>query len=87
MTLEQMQKIVDGAPDSTATHIDHHGYYVRKTSQYSAQHWFSGEWSFYHQRGELIELDHLRIKIKQWLFMDLDLEPADIPHGTIVLEK
>lgn len=69
MTPEQMQKIVDDAPEWAK--------YVRKTkgmTHYSESH-LVGSTSIDKLRTELAKHD------------TLDLEPADIPHGTIVLEK
>lgn len=81
MTPEQMQKIVDGAPHD-ATDIDHTGAYwkddlmmVDGKYQDDARGWALIKWRLSHLRTELAKHN------------TLDLEPADIPHGCIVLEK
>ena len=71
MNLEQMKKIVDGAPDGAR-------YYCTSANMY-------------HLCNDLISFEccltiaDLRTELAK--HDTLDLEPADIPHGTIVLEK
>ena len=71
MTPEQMQKIVDGAP---------------KLSDY-----YCASAEMYHSCDDLghydccINLQDLRAELAK--HDTLDLEPADIPHGCIVLER
>ena len=76
MTPEQMQKIVDGAPEWAV--------------------WFDpklnddgdGEWDHVEGMISIDELIHIPTICTELAKRDtLDLEPADIPHGTIVLEK
>lgn len=68
MTPEQMQKIVDGAPEWAI-------YWDRASNCYTDM-WI--DW-------DDISIDQLKLKLSK--HDTLDLEPADIPHGTIVLEK
>lgn len=95
MNIEQMQKIVDGAPDSTATHWVEtklgHYYSVGFQSYFRDGDWHDSD---YHTEQELINdygpdrvfnLADLRAELAK--HDTLDLEPADIPHGCIVLEK
>lgn len=71
MTPEQVQKIVDGAPEGVR-------YYCTSAE-------------VYHRCDDLLRFEccvRLRDLRTQLAKHDtLDLEPADIPHGTIVLEK
>jgi len=72
MNTEQMQKIVDGAPEWATT-------YCTAYAAYSATfHWYGSCKNCY-------EVHALRTELAK--HDTLDLEPADIPHGTIVLEK
>lgn len=95
MDFEQMQKIVDGAPDGAATHWVEtklgHYYSVEFQSYFRDEDWHDSD---YRTEQELIDdyghdnvfnLNHLRDQLAK--HDTLDLEPADIPHGTIVLEK
>lgn len=84
MTPEQMQKIVDGAPE-TATYFSGGKYY---------EEWSHTGWVFSDGRhwvdckkpsGVLIRLDDLRTELAKR--EPMDLRSVDIPHGTIVLEK
>ena len=69
MNLEQMKKIVDGAPEWASIYsISDNCYYE--------------DYAMYHDD---ILLCNLRTELAK--HDTLDLEPADIPHGTIVLEK
>ena len=76
MTPEQMQKIVDDAPEWAV-------WFDPKMNDYG-----DGEWD--HVEG-IISLDDLvhipTIRTELAKHDTLDLEPADIPHGCIVLEK
>ena len=81
MDIKTMRKIVDGAP-SDATDIDHTGAYwkddlimIDGKYQEDTRGWALIKWRLSHLRTELAKHD------------TLDLEPADIPHGCIVLEK
>lgn len=69
MTPEQMQKIVDGAPEGAK--------YVRKTSgmTHYSEAYFVGATSIEKLRTQLAKRE------------PMDLRDADIPHGTIILEK
>lgn len=69
MNLEEMQKIVDVAPEWAK--------YVRKTKgvTHYSEVYFVGATSMVKLRAELAKHE------------PLDLEPADIPHGTIVIDK
>lgn len=69
MTPEQMQKIVDGAPE-----------WAENFNAYLAAYGSGGVPC----KGDIL-LDDLRTQLAK--HDTLDLEPADIPHGTIVLEK
>ena len=69
MTLEQMKKIVDGAPE-WATGINTH------SGAYFGRDKFC--------RGDIL-LKDIRNEISK--YDTLDLEAADIPHGTIVIDK
>lgn len=68
MTPEQMQKIVDGAPEW-------------------AKWWCKEKSKFldFIPCSECVAIEYLRTELAK--HDTLDLEPADIPHGTIVLEK
>ena len=95
MDFETIKKIVDGAPDSTATHwvetkLGH--YYSVEFQSYFRD----GDWqdSDYHTEQELIDdyghgnvfnLSHLRTELAKR--EPMELRAVDIPHGTIVLEK
>ena len=95
MDIKQMQKILDGAPDSTTTHWVEtklgHYYSVEFQSYFRDGDWHDSD---YHTEQELINdyghgnvfnLSNLRTELAK--HETLDLEPADIPHGCIVLEK
>lgn len=95
MTPEQMQKIVDNAPDKTATHWVQTklGHYYSVDSQ---SYFRDGDWhdSDYTTENELIDdygldlvfcLAKLRTELAKR--EPMDLRDVDIPHGTIVLEK
>lgn len=95
MNLEQMKKIVDGAPDSTATHWVEtklgHYYSVEFQSYFRDGDWHDSD---YHTEQELIndygldnvlDLDDLRTELAKR--EPMELRAVDIPHGTIVLEK
>lgn len=69
MTPEQMQKIVDDAPEWAAGINTHSGCY------FGGGKFCLGDVLLSELRTELAKHD------------TLDLEPADIPHGCIVLEK
>lgn len=71
MKLEQMKKIVDGAP-SWATHFD------RSEKQY-----YSEDEPFID--GLDLRISDLRAELAK--HDTLDLEPSDIPHGCVILEK
>ena len=72
MNLEQMKKIVDGAP-SYATSV-----VVSKCGNYAL--YCRGN-----QSGSRIMLDDLRTELAKR--EPMELRAVDIPHGTIVLEK
>ena len=74
MTLEQMRKILDGAPIGATT--------VRVSLCGSQFLYGRCENSV---GGNVFLLDELRNEIAK--DDTLDLEPADIPHGTIVINK
>lgn len=88
MTPEQMQKIVDGAPDQTASYYMYDTYF-KSQNPTEWFYWEENQWKFtnYSKRFEnfLISLKDLRTELAK--HDTLDLEPSDIPHGTIVLEK
>lgn len=69
MTPEEMQKILDDAPDWAVAVNLHNGMY------YSLREYSKGDLWLRDIRAEIAKHD------------TLDLEPADIPHGCIVLEK
>jgi len=72
MNLEQMKKIVDGAPRGATT--------VRVS--------LCGNYALYgrgNQSGSRIMLDDLRNQLAKR--EPMDLRAVDIPHGTIVLEE
>lgn len=84
MNLEQMKKIVDGAPELT-THYRDGKYY---------EEWFPRKWTVFDgsywqdckkPRGGLISIADLRTELAK--HEPMDLRAVDIPHGTIVLEK
>lgn len=94
MNLEQMKKIVDGAP-KTATHWVEtklgHYYSVEFQSYFRDGDWHDSD---YHTEQELINdygvdnvlnLADLRTELAK--HEPMDLRAVDIPHGTIVLEK
>lgn len=72
MTPEQMQKIVDDAPEWASGYCESLGVYTASEGQ-NAKHL------------NITPLDAMRAEIAK--HDTLDLEPADIPHGCIVLEK
>ena len=72
MTLEQMKKIVDGAPSDTTSVV------VSKCGNYAL-------YGRGNQSGSRIMLDDLRTKLAKR--EPMELRAVDIPHGTIVLEK
>ena len=72
MNLEQMKKIVDGAP-SYATSV-----VVSKCGNYAL-------YGRGNQSGSRIMLNDLRTELAKR--EPMDLRAVDIPHGTIVLEK
>ena len=72
MTPEQMQKIVDDAPSNATSVV------VSKCGNYAL-------YGRGNQSDSRIMLDDLRADLDK--HDTLDLEPADIPHGCIVLEK
>ena len=72
MNLEQMKKIVDGAP-SYATSV-----VVSKCGNYAL-------YGRGNQSGSRIMLDDLRTELAKR--EPMDLRAVDIPHGTVVLEK
>ena len=81
MTPNQMQKIVDGAPND-ATDIDHTGAYwkddlmmVGGKYQEDTRGWALIKWRLSYFRTELAKRE------------PMELRAVDIPHGTIVLEK
>lgn len=76
MNLEQMQKILDGAPEWAV-------WFDPKFNDYG-----DGEWD--HVEGlisidELIHIPTVRLELAKR--EPMDLRDVDIPHGTIVLEK
>ncbi len=73
MTLEEMRKIVDEAPEWAVFWITRNEYHISMLSFPN----MTGQQSFLISdlRTELAKHD------------TLDLEPTDIPHGCIVLEK
>ena len=72
MTLDQMKKIVDGAP-SYATSV-----VVSKCGNYAL-------YGRGNQSGSRIMLNDLRAELAKR--EPMELRAVDIPHGTIVLEK
>ena len=72
MTLEQMKKIVDGAPSDATSAV------VSKCGNYAL-------YGRGNQSGSRIMLDDLRTELAKR--EPMDLRAVDIPHGTIVLEK
>ena len=72
MTPEQIKKIVDNAPPKATSVV------ISKCGNY-ALYWRDN------QSDSRIMLDELRAQLAK--HDTLDLEPSDIPHGTIVLEK
>lgn len=70
MNLEQMKKIVEGAPKDAT------GYSVQSNDYFYGKKWIdSTEYLISDLRTELAKHD------------PLDLEPSDIPHGCVVVEK
>lgn len=91
MTPEQMQKIVDGAPE-TATHYNTSlgGHYAREgvLKMKTQWEWFNTidkEWYFDFAEHNHIDLLDLRTELAKR--EPMDLRAVDIPHGTIILEK
>lgn len=72
MTPEQMQKVVDDAPEWASGYCERLSVYTASEGQ-NAKHL------------NITSLDDMRAEIAKQ--DTLDLEPADIPHGCIVLEK
>ena len=72
MTLEQMKKIVDGAPSDATSVV------VSKCGNYAL-------YGRGNQSGSRIMLDDLRTELAKR--EPLELRAVDIPHGAIVLEK
>lgn len=72
MTLEQMKKIVDGAPDGATSVV------VSKCGNYAL-------YGRGNQSGSRIMLADLRAELAKR--EPMELRAVDIPHGTIVLEK
>ena len=91
MNLEQMKKIVDGAPSNAESYQD--GYYFRENPEFQFHNGIHSQWNttdnngaYFKKRGfNPIKISDLRTELAK--HDTLDLEPADIPHGTIVLEK
>lgn len=84
MTPEQMQKIVDDAPE-TATYFSGGKYY----EEWSHTGWVVSDGRQWvdckKPSGVLISLDDLRTELAKR--EPMDLRGVDIPHGTIVLER
>lgn len=74
MTPEQMQKIVDNAPE-TATDVIIDGSQVFYGSGLIALRGSEKFFKLHSIRTQLAKREHM------------DLRPEDIPHGTIILEK
>ena len=72
MNLEQMKKIVNGAPSDATSVV------VSKCGNYAL-------YGRGNQSGSRIMLDDLRTKLAKR--EPMELRAVDIPHGTIVLEK
>lgn len=95
MTPEQMKKIVDGAPDKTATHWVQtklgHYYSVEFQSYFRDEDWHDSDYRTEQELvddyglGNVLNLDDLRTELAKR--EPMDLRDVDIPHGTIVLEK
>lgn len=89
MTPEQMQKIVDGAPEH-ATHYEVLFGNINYMQQHNGKwYWFGDvakEWYLDCMNdSERLNLADLRTELAKR--EPMDLRSVDIPHGTIVLEK
>ena len=87
MTLEQMKKIVDGAPEWANKFNPETKEYLKTVNVVFlgasyATHIVRSQAGFL---GGLIDLDDLRAELAKR--EPMDLRAVDIPHGTIVLEK
>ena len=72
MDIKQMQKIVDDAPEWASGYCESLSVYTASAGQ-NAKHL------------NITSLDSMRAELAK--HDTLDLEPADIPHGCIVLER
>ena len=72
MDIKKMQKIVDEAPEWASGYCESLSVYTASEGQ-NAKHL------------NITSLDSMRAELAK--HDTLDLEPADIPHGCIVLEK
>ena len=85
MNLEQMKKIVDGAPPKSEEWRTH-GFYYRCDGKYYwcvvNKEWIESiSWNTFHS----YKIDDLRTELAKR--EPMELRAVDIPHGTIVLEK
>ena len=88
MNLEQMKKIVDGAPSGATDYSDEDCEitYYQKTNNIIYWDDISDVWDeVYFNMPELKPLADLRAELAKR--EPMDLRAVDIPHGTIVLEK
>lgn len=92
MNLEQMKKIVEGAPSQDCFFDTYESvYYAKDHDHYwewwdsDCKEWFECEFVVNEKEDGFLHLDYFRAEIAK--HDTLDLEPSDIPYGCVVVDK